>query len=524
MKTFKLYTKLLGMAVAGGFLLSACSESFLETDTYTEKNEETFYQTPEDAFEGLVAIYDNLQRAGYGHFILTSEIISDNCFGGFGKTDNTEALEWNNFMQTSNPNLNRSLWQIDYQGIYRANVVLEKLEQVEWGDQQDLKTRYEAEARFLRAHFHFELARVFGNIVAVDRVIRDKEEYKMPQSSPEEIYALIASDFQFAAENLGDVSNEDFGRASKWAAEAYLAKAFLFYTDYYEQSDLAGVVSKDEVISYLEDLINNSNHDLLADFSTLWPAASGENYAGEDNNEFIWSVKYVNKGNDSWDFLEGNTWNVMIGLRNQIHPPYSKGWGAAPVRAELYQAYETGDTRRDATIIGFDEEGIPFDASDQRQYTGYAWKKYIPTASSEEETDTEADGGDFQRDNPEDYIVLRFADVLLMAAELNLDVNTGKAQQYFNRVRERAFGNATRNKTVSKEAILEERRLELALEGHRYWDLIRDDLGTAKNAIDYTGGEEEFNTSFRPETGGFLAIPYNQIQLSGGTLEQNEGW
>jgi len=505
----------------------ACDEDFIETVPYTDRVEENFYKTPEHAFEGLVAVYDKLQTVGYGHFIITSEIVSDNCFGGFGTNDNIEALEWDNFTMNTNKNLNSALWESNYQGIYRANTLLENIDKIDWDGNEELKSLYTAECRFLRAHFHFELARIFGNIPLVDRVLSADEASSIPQTPSEELYAFITEDFKYAADNIGDTSYtdmpvSDYGRITKWAAASYLAKAFLFYTDYYNQTDIPGVVTKAQVVSYLNDVITNSGHDLLEDYSRLWLAASLDNYAGENNEEIVWSVKYNSSGMGDWDLNEGNRWQVMIGLRTQISPPYANGWGAALVNPDFYNAFTAGDTRRDATIIAFEEQGVEFDDSDQRQYTGYAWKKYMPITDDDGVHTVEVNGGDFQIDNYEDYVVIRFADVLLMAAELNLGTNDGLAQTYFNRVRDRAFGGSAPVIPVSKDAILNERRLEFGLEGHRYWDLIRHDLSEAKQVLD--NATPGFEVNFRTETGGFLGIPEQQINLSNETLNQNTGW
>ncbi len=519
--------KILLISVISSLVFIACDKDFLETVPYTDRVEENFYQTPEHAFEGLVAVYDKLQTVGYGHFILTSEIISDNCFGGFGKSDNIEALEWDNFTMNTNKNLNGAIWQGNYQGIYRANTLLQNIDKIDWTGNEDLKSQYIAECRFLRAHFHFELARLFGNIPMVDKVLSIEEASSVPQASPEALYAFIAEDFKYAADNMDDTSYanmpvSDYGRVTKWAAESYLAKVFLFYTDYYNQSEITGVLTKAQAISYINDVVDNSSHNLLDDYSHLWLAASLDNYAGENNEEIVWSVKYNSSGQGDFNLNEGNRWQVMIALRTQVSPPYANGWGAASVNPAYYNAFEDGDTRRDATIIAFEEQGVEFDNSDQRQYTGYAWKKYMPITNEEGVHTVVVDGGDFQIDNYEDYVVIRFADVLLMAAELNLDTNNGLSQTYFNRVRNRAFEGAAPSVSVSKEAILNERRFEFGLEGHRYWDLIRHDLNEAKQILDNT--TSGFEVNFRTETGGFLGIPEQQINLSNGTLNQNTGW
>lgn len=519
--------KLFIISLISSLAFMACDQDFLETVPYTDRVEENFYKTPEHAFEGLIAVYDKLQTVGYGHFILTSEIISDNCFGGFGKNDNIEALEWDNFTMNTNKDLNTAVWESNYEGIYRANILLENIDKVDWTGNEELKSQYTAECRFLRAHFNFELIRLFENIPLVDKVLDIDEALSIPQASPEELYAFIAEDFKYAADNLGDTSYtdmpvSDYGRITKWAAESYLAKVFLFYTDYYNQTEIPGVVTKAQVINYLNDVITNSSHDLLDDYSRLWLAASLDNYAGENNEEIVWSVKYNSSGMGDWNLNEGNRWQVMISLRTQVSPPYGNGWGAAPVNPDFYNAFADGDTRRDATIIAFEEQDVEFDNSDQRQYTGYTWKKYMPITNEEGVHTVEVNGGDFQIDNYEDYVVIRFADVLLMAAELNLGTNDGLAQTYFNRVRNRAFGGSAPVIAVSKDAIINERRFELGLEGHRYWDLIRHDLSEAEQILD--NSTPGFEVNFRTETGGFLGIPEQQINLSNGTLNQNTGW
>ena len=165
-------------ALSSLFVLGACSNDFLENEPYTEKVASNFYKTPKDAFEGLVAVYDVLQRDEYGCPLLISEQASDNCFGGYGNADAQNDLEWDRFLFVADKDMNKNAWKTPYQGIYRANILLANLDKVNWGTETALKTKYEAEARFLRAHFHFQLAKMFGDIVAVDK-----------QLSPDELYA-----------------------------------------------------------------------------------------------------------------------------------------------------------------------------------------------------------------------------------------------------------------------------------------------------------------------------------------------
>ncbi|MCV9927718.1 RagB/SusD family nutrient uptake outer membrane protein [Flavobacterium sp. LS1R49] len=522
----KKYIKI--FAVSTLLVLSACSDDFLENTPYTDKVAENFYKTPKDAFQGLVAVYDALQQEdGFGGFLLTSEIASDNCFGGFGTADPETVLGWDRFTYGIDLEMNNPVWKNCYKGIYKANILLENLDKVNWGSDPSLKTRYEAEAKFLRAHFHFELARMFGNIVALDHTLT-ASELNLPRVEPEITYALIASDLKFASDNLNNdnysqPANVNYGRITKWAAESYLAKAFLFYTDYYKKPDLAGVVTKAQAVTYVNDVVNNSGHGLIADFSHLWLAASLANYAGEGNTEMVWAVRYNGSGKGDWNLHEGNRFQVNIAPRGGDIGVYGTGWGGAPVTKKLYDAYENGDTRRDATIIDYVGEGLNFDpiAREQRQYTGYSWKKYCRITIAAGST---LGAGDFQIDNYEDYAVIRFADVLLMAAELNLDSNAGFAQICLNKVRERAFKDTAHNLPVTLPVIMNERRLELALEGSRYFDLIRQGTAVAKAAIDNTNSDPQFNVTFRIETLGWFPLPQSQILLSNGAISQNPGW
>jgi len=524
----KTYIKL--FALSSLLVLGACSEDFLENEPYTDKVTENFYKTPSDAFEGLVAVYDVLQREAYAGPLLVSEQASDNCFGGYGIADGQADVEWDRFLYVSDKDMNKDIWANAYLGIYRANILLENLDKVNWGADTALKTRYEAEARFLRAHFHFTAAKMFGDIIPLDHTVTTSE-FELPRQAPEVTYALIANDLKFAADNLGTENysqsgNANFGRITKWAAEAYIARTFLFYTGTYNKTDLAGVITKAQATTYINDVVSNSGHALVPDFANLWLAASLENFVGEDNTEMVWAVRFNGSGKGNWDLHEGNRFQVNIAPRGGAVGRYATGWGGATVNPKLVAEYKTGDTRKAASFIDFVGEGLNFDAQarEQRQYTGYSWKKYCPITNAAGTAVVEANGGNFQIDNYQDYAIIRFADVLLMAAELNLDGNAGLAQTDLDRVRDRAFKNTTNRVTVSKDNIMKERQLELALEGQRYFDLIRQGMTVMKSAIDSNTGDSQFNVTFRTETQGWFPLPQSQIILSNGSVSQNPGW
>lgn len=507
-------------------LFAACSKDFLELSPVDEQTETSFYQTPTQALQALVAVYNQLNIGDYDNIHLVSELASDNCFGGGGTSD-LVWKQWDRFQEASNMNL--GIWQKYYTGIYRANVLLSKIDGVNWGTDSTLKTTYAAEARFLRAYFYFDLVRVFGNIPLATKPLT-VSEYNMPQATPAEVYKQIAEDLQYAADKLPatayqGISPNNYGRATKWAAQALLGRVYLYYTGYYNQPDLAGVVTKTQVLGYLDNIINAGGYGLIDSFPRLWQA-SGRSFAGEDNKETIWSIKFTYKGLGNWDQHNGNRMQVDIGIRSQVLDPYYKGWGAGTVTSKLWNAYDATDTRRNASIISIEDENLTaYAIGDQSQYTGYFWKKYMPLNDG----NADSKGGNFQIDNYFDDVIIRYADVLLMAAELNLDADLSKAQNYYNQVRDRAFLNATSRKTLTADAngkklIMEERRLEFALEGLRYWDLLRQGISVAKAAIDNSTSDNQFDVNFRSETMGLFKIPEQEINLSSGTYKQNPGW
>jgi hypothetical protein len=229
----------------------------------------------------------------------------------------------------------------------------------------------------------------------------------------------------------------------------------------------------------------------------------------------------------------------MIGPRNFNSDPYGNGWGALTVVPSLWETYQENDPRRTATILSYDDEGLSYDydGQGQAQYTGYTYKKYELVSS----------GGsvrlpNWQWDNDEDYMVIRFADVLLMGAELNLLTgNSATALEYTNRVRSRAFGDDSENySSITLEDIQNERRLELAGEGIRYYDILRSCEGDFSRLVDILtyvddtdGGDFSQTNDVQSldvdgnnfvETKGLYQIPQNELDLMEDIIQQNPGY
>ncbi len=546
-------------------LLASCSDSFLDSNPITTFTAEGYYQTPKNALQGLTGCYNALLQDGWANPYFISTIASDEAFsgGGEGEASSGTPFGWDEFKDGGNLNQNKDIWSHRYTGIYRCNSFIENLGSVDWGGDTILAAQYMAEARFLRAYNYFELVRFFGNVPLVTSSVVD---LKTKQADPEDVYAFIAEDLKFAIDNMPDtpydeINSASYGHATKWAAESFMARVFLFYTGRYSKTDLVGIVNKTQVLAYIEDVVKNSGHDLVDEFKNLWPVSSvagtGE-YAGEDNIETVFAVKYTwgshSKRGD-------NQWLISMGLRwhDSTPFPYSWGWGQATVSSKYWNnVYETGDLRKTSTIISVEDEllnststieadgtinptGAPFKSEQFADYTGYFNKKYVPLSTTK--VDDESGELKFieyplfldktnsaQYDQLQDWVIIRFADVLLMAAELG----SPNAQSYLDRVRDRAFGDEDHRVDVSVENIRKERQREFALEGIRYWDLMRYGATTAAQEINTTevvleGGEEKIkHIVYDTEKDGLFQIPQEEIDKSvydgEKYLLQNPGW
>jgi hypothetical protein len=531
MKSLKLYISIIAL-----LSLVACKKSFLDTEDVTSATEQNFYKTQSDAFKALVGVYDGLQRAGssgFGMAVVATEVMSDNAFGATGNADGFGFQmidEFDKLRSPSDQDMFADNWNVYYKAIYRANMLLKNIDQVDWKGNDDLRKAYESEARFIRAYLYFDMVRVWGNIPLITAPTTEN----VPQANPDDVYKLIAEDLKFAAANLPATGYSaqapaTFGRVTKWAAEALIGRVFLYYTGYYGKPDLVGVVSKAEALAALQDVISNGGFGLVEEFAKLWPAASLNNYVGENNKETVFSIRYTYTSDWNGN-VDGNHWMVMMGIRVQAIYPYGLGWGGATVNPKLWNAYSANDTRRNASIISIDDENLDFqNKKDQREYTGYYTKKYTPMADSTGKSLAEKMGGaSFMISQFQDFVSIRYADVLLMAAELG----SPNAQQYFDDVRKRAYGTNFVELPVTPANILNERRLEFAGEGMRYWDLLRQGISVAASTIAETvtlenGGVSTVKTisaSKITETKGLSQIPYPQITLSNGVLKQNAGW
>jgi hypothetical protein len=569
MKTKIFSTALMGVLAMG---MTSCGNDFLEVSSKTEGTTGNYYSNESAISRALIGCYDGWQRTVSNGptfaFHYLSELCSDECFGGTGANDARNSAVVDRFdmgEDNSQVDLHNTLWESYYQAIYRCNELIQHEDQITWSSDA-AHGRIIGEARGIRGILYFDLARVFENIPLVTVPTTDN----VPQAQPDEVYAQIFSDLKYAAENIPanaypkSSSSTNDGRITCYAAKAMIARAYLFYTGVYGKEPEG--VSKAEVLQGLEDIINSGEYSLVPLYKNLWYCASTtwegsdqagwkevSTYAGEDNVENILTMKF-NYTSDYNGNAGGNNAIQMFSIRGgTFKAPYGQGWGGATVSANFVASYPSLDQRREASVIDLAAEGIEATDAyqkailDQREYTGYFNKKYTARSGYHQSEGGSwslthyYDGlmaGDFQISQPIGYTLMRYADVLLMAAELG----SPNAQSYLSQVHSRAYATQAEDGTVitpkitvspTQANIMEERRLEFAFEGIRYWDLLRQGVNVAAQAIVASGqkvlnGGQEATVSYKAENiiskRGFQQIPLTQIQRSNGVLKQNAGW
>jgi len=501
-------------------IFAAGCEDFLDLKPLDQEVSSNFYQTEDDATQALVAVYDVLTYQSspgisWAPFITVSDMLSDDTYaGGSDANDGKDENELNTFDIPVTNLIVHSIWIKNYIGVYRANLFLEKIEEID--APEDFKARTIAEVKFLRAYFYFEQVRFFENIPLLTATIKGPSEYQQEQNTPAEVYDQIALDLVEAAADLpGEVASAEAGRVTKWAAKALLARVYLFYNGVYGAALNAGETSVDQayVLDELEDLIANSGHDLFDDYE--------ENFSisGEFGEESVFEISYGDTPPWwDWDYVRGGNGNLsaqMNGPRVTGSDNWNRGWSFAPVSQKLVDDL-AGDPRLEYTVVG--QADLDGKLVEGYQHTGYFSNKYTSDAEHW------GSDGQFELNRTCNHRVIRYADVLLMAAELG----SPNAQLYLDDVRERVELPSV---PATLENIYRERRLELSLEGIRYFDVIRRGLSYAAQELthsergpNYVGDQAIFNVTFNSATKGFLPIPQSEIDLSNNVLQQNDGY
>lgn len=595
---------LITLATVGLLSLTSC-EDFLDTKNYTQANTSNYPAAPADLNKELAALYGVMNQ--YANDPLQTpwlvwNIMSDDT-NGAGGTGDVESHAIGHLMSNKDA-LFETAWKSTYVGIARANAIISSVDAFDWTGNENTRDQLLGEAYFMRGLYYLWGTQMWGDIPAYWAAAAPDP---CPQQSAKDvIYPHILADFVSAANLMqhGATTWGD-GHAMKGTAEGYLARAYMFYQGFYnkagelasanladvelpEQEGVEGPLTKAQVVSYLEDCINNSGAELISDYRQLWQysnqltapdyaytkdmADAGKYWAGNGNKEQLFQVQFSNIATWNGTIAMGftNMTSLYLGLRCDADEagkenggpetlPFGQGWGQGVFNMNAVNAWSDSDPRKQATVLDCEKELQHFAYTTScSEETGKYNKKWMPITCKNsswadhtqaytwwgvyrvENTDpvvANSNGNSFQGDHFADIVLMRLSDVMLMHSEL-----TGTATM-MNRVQERAGVAKT---GYSWENIKNERRWELFGEGIRFNDLRRwsgIDGGTNCEAalalekqngskVNYTGRWTVMKHASSTwaqryaETNGFLQIPPGQINIvdNPDVLKQNPGW
>jgi len=425
------------------------------------------------------------------------DVASDNAVsGGENATDNIALQQIDDYQLIPNNSNLTEIWKACYEGINRANYLEENKAKLDFTG----KSALYGEVYFLRAYYYFELVKMFGGVpLFTNKRLSVGDSNKFQRATKAQVYAQIEIDLTAAIAAL-PVTNSQQGRATKYAAQALLGKVYLYQDKFTEAAAM------------LENVIGKFS--LPASYESIFLEA------GENGSESVFEVQYSN-ASPFYDWSnpgrgQGNLAVQICGIRNLTgSSPYNSGWSTNLPTANLAAAFAAGDTRKAVTVLDIEAYktanagmNITYTVAPYKN-TGLYNQKYLPRVGQT--------SGQVELNYLNNYRAIRYADVLLMAAEANNRAaapNDAKAQLYLNQVRARAFAdnlhNVSATGTALKTAIWDERRLELGMEGHRFFDLVR--TGQAASKI----------TGWLPNKNEVFPIPQAEVDISG--LEQNPGY
>jgi starch-binding outer membrane protein, SusD/RagB family len=465
MKTIKLHYIILTLLAT---MFAGCGEEFLDVPPKGAFLTGNYYANRDQCYSALVAVYDPIRKntGGFENLVAMMNAGSDdNVAGGGTPTDGMQLHRFDQFLLNPD-NMPGSFWNDYYQGVFRANTLLAKIEPVTM-DQVE-KARFVAEAKALRAFYYFDLVRMFGNIPLLLEPLTAGNMYDVVQAPRADVYAQIEKDLTEAIADLpmpNQMPVEENGRFSQGAAKALLGKVYLY--------DGKNALAAEQLAEINGNPGETSSYGyrLVDDYAALWQ------FTNKFNTEAIIECTHSNQSKNDWGFWgsgrdEGNTLNVMCGIRGYqrlsgTNAPAAMpgGWSFSTFTQNFYD-FIKNDPRFEATVFDL----AAMEAAKEVSYThgdqdlGYYMNKFLPRPQ-----DVSSGGGSPDLNFQQDSYIIRLADTYLMEAEA-LGGTGARAQALLDAVRDRV---GLASVPVSMAAIKAERRLELAGEGHRFFDLVR---------------------------------------------------
>lgn len=500
--------KLVYIFLTTGVVLFSSCEKDLDQLPISNASTETFYKTNNDFIQGINAVYNSLR--GYPDRQLNlSETRSDNLYAvSDGGVRDWEGI--NSFHKgiSSNPYVIEA-WGANFTGIYRANILLDQLSKNgNLISDENLKKRLEAEARFLRAFFYFDLVRFFGKVPLIDKVVLASEALSIPRSPVADIYNLIISDLEFAGNNLPSpeaYAAADKGRATKYAAKTLLALVYMTRSGPTYNIEGPGLNANEwsKASDLLTEVILSGKYSFSANYQNIF------SYTNENNGEVVFDVQYISGFSPvmgatfPW-VLVPDTWFQSNGKATQ------GGLTIRPVSNNILASYENGDNRKAFSI-----------------QTGYIYNNVVETQSFFKKYVDLTKVPSNRLDWPINFIVFRYTDVLLLKAECVLHGAPGSqttdVDNIVNQVRQRAgLTNPVSNVTLSR--LMEERRKEFAAEGLRWHDLVRSGLVTS--IIPAWIALDDIKGQIQPFIKGYAIypVPQDQMDIKPGLYSQNSDY
>ena len=504
---------------------------------------EDFYTSTAAAVQNVTGCYVPLMWE-YNHTYCSEwfigDVASDDALkGGGSTTDMADAYDIENWRTTDQNTLLLDFYRAQFQGIGRCNLALEYIDKKQVGIDDEftesMKNRLLGELHYLRAYYYFRLVRVFAGVPLSLQVVRSSDDWGMPRASVDAVYSQIISDLEFANANLwkkSEYAETDLGRATKGAAQAMLLKTNLYmaspYWQTYGLSKSASACYADAK-AWGDSIITSDEYDLCPNYEDNFTVA------GENGIESVFEIQYAEVAwgdyGEGFGFTAGSFTQILMRCRNS---EIGGGWGFDHPTQNLYDEFESGDPRRDVAIL---IPGTDVVASYQMQSDeNYLGNTMVNNKYGMYRDPADVGGGYGKWSlhasrGPLNNRQIRYADVLLMYAEACLGTgDAATAKTYVNKVRTRA-GLADID-AATDAALRHERRCELAMEGHRWFDLVRWE-GVAGNGLKahmdaYKAQESaEVQHHIQEFVAGkheIFPIPQEERQLNPTNMEQNPGY
>lgn len=562
--------QLLAILTLFGSLTFTSCEDFLTEEVRGQQNLDTYFTTADECEAYITGCYQDITCGGWWNINtvwLLSEMCSDDAWMGNTTQSQSDYISLAHYQGNGARNGPISnFWQYRYKGILRCNVAIDRISNTELED-KELQARLVAEARFLRGYFYFELARNFGGVPLITEFKMPEEIQGITRASLENTYKFIEEDLIAAAEVLpkrSEYADADMGRATSGAALGLLGKVYLYQEKWTEARDVLQKLIPES--GYTGEDAQTTEYDLLPNFGDVWDKDF------DNSVESLFEVQYEYHAT----LAVGGSLSTVTGARS-CGAALGDGWAWCQPTANLEAAYSEDDERREWTIIktgcteikGETEENFTKILNDNKEISVYddCVEKYnLPANSLVIDPSGHKSGRIIRKyylplnDRPEVYNtdksplnhrILRYADVLLMYAEACNELSDDThAQAALNRVRNRAgLSPVSVTGNELRHAIRNERRLELAFEQNRLYDIRRwkDDNGkpVIANLMGENGSFVKWNTdpatrdamewdnqgeasdkgkSFREDRDLLFPIPLYEVTMSNGSIEQNPNW